>query len=133
VWIGVVLLLAGIGLAGVAAERAWFAAAAVVAGLAMLLGLNIVNPEAMVVRHNVDRATQTEKVDPGYLAELSDDAVPDLVRALPRLPEPARTEVLESICAGREPAFDGWAAANASRRRAMDARRQVCAPSAVTP
>jgi len=125
-WIGVVLVLAGLGLAGVAAERAWFPAAATVAGLGMLLGLNIVNPEAMVVRHNVDRAAKTQNVDPGYLAELSDDAVPELVRALPRLPEPARSEVLAAVCAGPESPFDGWAAANTSRRRAMDARRQVC-------
>ena len=121
VWIGVVLVLAGLGLAGVAAERAWFPAAAAVAGLALLLGLNIANPEAMVVRHNVDRAVSTQKVDPAYLAELSDDAVPELVRALPRLPEPARQEVLDAVCASSERSFDGWAAANTSRR-------QVCRP-----
>ena len=128
VWIGVVLVLAGLGLAGVAAERAWFPAAAMVAGLALLLGLNIANPEAMVVQHNVDRAAKTQKVDPTYLAELSDDAVPELVRALPRLPEPAAHEVVNSVCAGEAGPFDGWAAFNTSRRRAMDARRQVCSP-----
>jgi hypothetical protein len=131
VWIGVVLVLAGCGLAGVAAGRAWLFGAAMVAGLALLLGLNIVNPEAMVVRHNVDRAVKTQKVDPGYLAELSDDAVPALVRALPRLPEPARSEVLGAVCGDVQEPADGWAAANASRRRAMDARRQVCRPEVV--
>lgn len=58
------------------------------------------NPEAVVVRHNVDRAVRTEKVDPGYLAELPDDAVPALVRALPDLPDPARGEVLAAVCDG---------------------------------
>ena len=82
----------------------------------------------MVVRHNVDRAVKTQKVDPGYLAELSDDAVPALVRALPRLPEPARSEVLAAVCTGPTASSDGRAAANTSRRRAMDARRQVCRP-----
>jgi len=130
-WIGVVLVLAGLGLAGVAAERAWFPAAALVAGLGLLLGLNIVNPEAVVVRHNVDRAAKTQKVDPSYLAELSDDAVPELVAALPRLAEPARSEVLQAVCAGPASPFHGWAAANTSRRRAMDARRQVCRPAEV--
>jgi hypothetical protein len=85
----------------------------------------------VVVRHNVDRAARTQAVDPAYLAELSDDAVPELVRALPRLLEPARTEVLASVCAGRETELVGWAAANMSRRRALDARRQVCRPFAV--
>jgi hypothetical protein len=133
VWIGLVLVLAGCGLAGLGAGRAWFPAAAVAAGLTLLLALNVVNPEAVVVRHNVDRATRTQKVDPGYLAALSDDAVPELVRALPRLPEPARSQLLDAVCAGSEPPFEGWAAANTSRRRAMDARRQVCRSSAVRP
>ena len=126
VWIGVVLVLAGCALAGVAAGRAWLFGAAMVAGLALLLGLNIVNPEAFVARHNIDRAVKTQKVDPGYLAELSDDAVPTLVRSLSRLSEPARGEVLAAVCAGSRPSTDGGAATNTSRRRAMDARRQVC-------
>jgi hypothetical protein len=131
VWIGAVLLFAGAALAGVGAGRAWFPAAAGAAGLVLLLVLNIVNPEAAVVRHNVDRAARTQKVDPIYLADLSDDAVPALVRALPRLPEPARAEVLAAVCdVGMSP-FDGWAAANTSRRRATDARRQVCRLSEV--
>ncbi len=131
VWIGFVLVLAGGALAGLAPTRAWFPGAAIVAGLTLLLGLNVLNPEAVVVRHNVDRAVRTQKVDPGYLTELSDDAVPTLVKALPRLPEPARTQVLAAVCDAYRPAFDGWAAANTSRRRATDARRQVCRPEGV--
>jgi hypothetical protein len=131
VWIGVVLVLAGCALAGFAPGRAWFPGAAMVAGLALLLGLNVVNPEAIVVRHNVDRAARTQKVDPGYLAELSDDAVPALVNALPRLPEPARSQVVAAVCDRYDPPFDGWAAVNTSRRRATDARRQVCRPEGV--
>ena len=129
VWIGVVLGLAGLAVAGLGARRAWFPAAAGVTGLVLLLGLNAVNPEAVVVRHNIDRAARTQKVDPGYLAELSDDAVPELVRALPDLDEPARAQVLAAVCAGIDRSFDGWAAANTSHRRATDARRQVCRPA----
>ncbi|HWI04235.1 MAG TPA: DUF4173 domain-containing protein [Acidimicrobiales bacterium] len=130
-WIATVLVLAGAALAGVAAGRAWFAGAALVAGLALLLGLNVVNPEAVVARHNVERAARQLPVDPVYLAELSDDAVPALVAALPRLQAPERTAVLEAICAGDEWPFDGWAAANTSRRRATDARQRVCGPVGV--
>ena len=89
-WIGTVLVLAGLALGGVGAERAWFTGVALVAGLAMLLGLNALNPEAIVARHNVERAARQLAVDPLYLAELSDDAVPALVDALPRLQEPER-------------------------------------------
>ena len=131
VWIGVVLVLAGVALAGVGADRAWLVGVALAVGLTLLLGLNVANPEAVVVRHNVDRATRGQPVDPLYLAELSDDAVPALVRALPRLQEPERFAVLDAACAGEGSSFDGWAAANTSRRRAMDARRQVCRPVGV--
>jgi hypothetical protein len=131
VWIGVVLLLAGLALGGVGGDRAWLVGGALVAGLALLLGLNVANPEAIVVRRNVDRATRAQPVDPVYLAELSDDAVPALVRALPRLPEPQRAEVLAAACEEGDWPFDGWAAANTSRRRATDARRRVCGPVGV--
>jgi MFS family permease len=130
-WIGTVLVLAGVALAGVAADRAWLAGAALVAGLALLLGLNALNPEAMVARHNVERAARQLAVDPLYLAELSDDAVPALVDALPRLEDPERTAVLDAVCAGGDWPFDGWAAANTSRWRAMDARQRVCGPVGV--
>ena len=130
-WIGTVLVLAGLALGGVGAERAWFTGAALVAGLAMLLGLNALNPEAIVARYNVERAARQLAVDPLYLAELSDDAVPALVDALPRLQEPERTAVLEAVCAGGDWPFEGWAAANTSRRRAMDARQRVCGPVGV--
>ena len=126
VWIGVVVVLAGCALAGLGARRAWFPASTAATGLVLLLGLNIANPEAIVVRHNLDRAASTQKVDPSYLGELSDDAVPAMVARLPGLPAPIRAEVLAAICGGREPPFDGWWASNAARRRAIDARRQAC-------
>jgi hypothetical protein len=131
VWIGVVLVLAGLALGGVGAGRAWLVGGALVTGLVLLLGLNVANPEAVVVRHNVERATRSQAVDPVYLAELSDDAVPALVEALPRLPEPQRAQVLAAACDEGDWPFDGWAAANTSRRRAADARRRVCGPVGV--
>ena len=131
VWIGLVLVLAGLALGGIGAERAWLVGGALVAGLTLLLGLNVANPEAIVVRHNIDRATRAQPVDPEYLAELSDDAVPALVRALARLPEPQRAEVRAAACEAEDWPYDGWAAANTSRRRATDARQRVCGPVGV--
>ena len=131
VWIGVVLMLAGAAVGGVGAGRAWLPGAAGAAGLVLLLTLNVVNPEAVVARHNIDRAARTLKVDPGYLAQLSDDAVPALVEGLDRLPEPARSEVLAAVCDPSPEPDGGWAATNTARRRAVDARRQVCRPVGV--
>jgi hypothetical protein len=126
-WVGVVVVLAGVAIAGVGRRRAWFPAATAGAGLVLLLALNVVNPEAVVARHNVARAARTQRVDPAYLGQLSDDAVPILVDGLARLPEPARTQVLAAVCAGSEPAAGGLWATNASRRQAVVARRRVCA------
>lgn len=126
VWIAVVFVLLGARVAGVLPQRHWFLPLATVAGLALLLGLNAVNPEAIVVRHNVDHAAHTGRFDPAYLAELSDDAVPALVDALPRLDPAARGQVVASICRPPSTEFVGWAAFNASRHSAADARRRAC-------
>ena len=125
-WIGVVMVLVACAIAGAGRRRAWLAAAAAGTGLTLLLSLNVVNPEAVVARHNLARATSTQRVDPGYLGALSDDAVPALVAGLDRLPEPARSQVLAAVCGGDEPPFSGWWATNTARRRAVEARRRVC-------
>ena len=94
-------------------------------GLAALLALNVANPEAVVVRHNVDFAASSGRFDPGYLAELSDDAVPALEEALPRLQPDARARVLETICAVR-PASGGLWGYNGGVDWAVEARNRAC-------
>ena len=95
------------------------------AGLVALLALNVVNPEAVTVRHNVDFAERSGKVDALYLSELSDDAVPALVSSLPRLDPLARQQLLDHLCQPRR-AEDGLAGLNLSKTRADDARASVC-------
>jgi Domain of unknown function (DUF4173) len=94
----------------------------VAAGAVALLGLALLNPERFVAEHNITRYAETGKIDPGYLAELSADAVP----ALDRLPEPLRSCVLTPIWRQLGPAEDGgWRSANAGRaeaRRILDGR-----------
>ena len=91
-------VLLAVDLAGVGRGRAWLPSAAVAAGLVALLALNVANPEAMVVRHNVAFAERSGRFDPDYLTDLSDDAVPALVDALPRLDPEARRVVLDRVC-----------------------------------
>jgi hypothetical protein len=95
-------------------------------GLVGLLALNLTNPEALVVRHNVALAQRTGRFDPGYLFELSEDAVPDLVRSLPRLDAAAQAEVRAHICSGPATESRGWAAWNHAQQAATGARQQVC-------
>ena len=124
-WIGVSLILLGAWISK-RRDRAWFPAAAVGAGLAAVLALNVVNPEAMVVRRNVALAERTGRFDPGYLSRLSDDAVPEMVRTLPRLPTALQAGVVSDICSRPPRTTKGWAAWNAAHRAAADARRHVC-------
>jgi hypothetical protein len=102
----------------------------VAAGLVCLFGLNLANPEAFVVRHNVAFAERTGRFDPDYLTDLSDDAVPTLVAALPRLAPDDRQLVLDRVCqmgsAGQ--ATRPWWAFNGARDTAVEARQSVCVP-----
>ncbi len=123
--VGVSLGLLGVWFAG-PRRRAWFPAAAVGAGLAGLLLLNLVNPEALVVRRNVALAERTGRFDTSYLFELSDDAIPELVRTLPRLDATTQAAVLAHVCEVPATADGGWAGWNRSERKAIAARDQVC-------
>lgn len=59
-----------------------FAAATVLSGFATLLVLNAMNPEQVVARVNLGRPPGATGIDYAYLARLSGDAAPIVVRAL---------------------------------------------------
>lgn len=124
-WMGGVFVLLAAVIAGAGPGRSWLPATAAATGLAALLALNVANPEAMVVRHNVDFAASSGRFDPVYLAGLSDDAVPALAEALPRFQPEARARVLATICAAR-PAPRGFWGYNGGVDGAVEARNRVC-------
>ena len=72
--------------------------------------LAMLNPDAWVAQHNIDRYTETGKVDWSYLQGLSDDAVPVLVT----LPD----DVVACAMAHREPSDNDWLEWNLGRDRA---------------
>lgn len=96
-----------------------FAVGALAGGLAVLLLLHGVNPDALIVRTNVARALTTGRFDAEYAASLGPDALPALAAALDRLPGPARDELAESLRErfDRPPSAD-WRAWNWGRARA---------------
>jgi Domain of unknown function (DUF4153) len=55
-----------------------FPSGAVAAGFLVLAGLNAVNPDAVIARTNIGRATSRLELDAAYLGRLSTDAVPAL-------------------------------------------------------
>jgi hypothetical protein len=124
-WVGAVIIGLGVVIAGVRADRHWLPGAALTAGLVVLFGLNVVNPEALVARHNLDRMADGREVDAEYLAEgLALDAVPTIVDRLPAL-DPATQDDLRARIGCPTPG-DGWAGWNASRSAAADATAASC-------
>ena len=114
IWLGLVVALVLV--AGGTLRGRWLPRAALAAGATVLLVLAMLNPDAYVARHNVDRFEQTGRLDWLYLRQLSADAVP----ALDRLPEPYRSCTLTGIA----PVPDGDPLAwNLGRARAAEILR----------
>lgn len=126
VWLAVVFVLLGVQFAGVAPRRRWFVPASAASALLVLLACNTVNLEAVVVRRNVELAVATGRFDPLYLDELSDDAVPALVEALPRLAPADREAARSALCRRPDADLSGPWRFHVAHRAATDARAEVC-------
>jgi Domain of unknown function (DUF4173) len=118
VWLGAVFMM--LFAAGIKWGGAWLPRAVVLLSAVTLVGFNIYNPDARIGERNIDRYFRTGKIDLGYLAGLSPDAVSQLIR----LPEPLRSCAL----AGMESrvANDSFWSWNLARQ---DARRLLVSPS----
>jgi len=93
-WIGLVLVLVGITLARAGRRGLSLTVASAASGLAILLGLNVVNPEAIVVRQNLLAA---RGADVYYLSSLSADAVPAWAAILSDLAPEVRRGLLDEF------------------------------------
>lgn len=94
-WLGIVFVW--FTLTVLRGRRAGFASGAALAAFAIVLGLHILNPDATIVRTNLHWAAKGHPFDAVYTSSLSADAVPELVRALPRLTPDAQKTVLWRI------------------------------------
>jgi len=100
-------------------QRRRFAFGALVQGFAVLAGLHLVNPDALIVRTNLARAPSEHPFDGWYAASLSADAVPVLLDAFPRLDARARCAVAAGLLAQRQRlSRDDWRTWNLARFRA---------------
>jgi hypothetical protein len=130
-WIGAVFLFLGAALAGVGHGRGWLVGAAAAAGLALLLALNVANPEAVVARDQLAGTRQVRRIDVAYVARLSEDAIPTVAARVPGLDPATRADLRARLCAaepdGVTPSrFTGWAAWNLGRERAERAVTRIC-------
>lgn len=69
----------------------------IVSAIGFLVTLNALNPDALIVRHNLNHYRETGELDAVYLSTLSDDALPELLRALPQVAGDAQL-VATSAC-----------------------------------
>jgi hypothetical protein len=98
--------------------RQRFAFGVLMQGLALLAGLHLLNPDAFIVRTNLDRPTTERPFDAKYALTLGADAVPALLDALPRLSPADQCLIgarLRARWVGREADWRTW---NWSRSRA---------------
>lgn len=81
------------------------------------------NHQAWIANRNIDLFASTGKLDTVYLTrDLSADAIPTIVRRLPALPEPAKSQLTQAIKLRRvRPHADRWFEWNLGRARAREA------------
>ena len=108
-------------------RRQRFAFGALISGTLAVSGLNVLNPDAFIVRTNLERADE-RAFDAGYAGKLSPDATPTLVAALPQLSPGERCRVGNALLRDL-PDDGGWQAWNYGRERAKDATKDALAAS----
>lgn len=126
-WIGIVFVLLALEILGWWPRRRWFVGATALSALFVLFALNVANPEAVVVALNVSHAQSSHKFDANYLSELSSDATPAVLQAIPTLEPRLREPVKVITCGGsRSYSSSTWAAFNLSDDQAASARQAGC-------
>jgi hypothetical protein len=115
-WLGAVFLMLLV--AGVKWQGNWLPRAIVLLSAAALIGFNAYNPDARIAEQNIERYLRTGKLDVPYLASLSADAAPQLIR----LPEPLRSCALANMRTGlgNESSFWSWNLARENARRLLE-------------
>lgn len=96
-----------------------FAFGALMQGFAVLAGLHVLNPDAFIVKTNLNRPVDERPFDAQYATSLGADAVPALLDALPRLSTEDRCLVMSRLLDRWENAGTDWRTWNWSRSRAQ--------------
>jgi hypothetical protein len=94
------------------------------AGMAYLLAMNLLNPDALIAQQNIQHYAQTGRLDGEYLATLSEDAVPVVIQVLDVPDKAAQAAVgqayLERLTTLEKQATeDGWPSFHLARYNAL--------------
>src|SRR3989344_3436559 len=84
--------------------------------------MNFFNPDAFIARRNIERFSDTGNLDIFYLSHLSDDALPDMMKALDISNDDLRKSFARELYwraqNSQSPYFSKWQSLNISRMRA---------------
>lgn len=81
-------------------KRENFAFASFIAGLVLIAGLHVADPDALIVRTNIARAQEGKSFDVLYVLSLSNDAVEPLLKDLKKLNAEDQRKVAEALLSG---------------------------------
>jgi hypothetical protein len=117
-------------------RAAWLPHAVAAASLVVLLGVNVVGPQAFITDRNLERSIVPTIVpsygdpslDAGYLGTLNAGAIPTLIESLPQLPPSQRADVERLLrdahrryVADGGDAWQGWNLERWQARQALEA------------
>jgi hypothetical protein len=106
-----------------------FMPGAFAAGLAAVAALNVVNPDALIARVNLERhLDEGKRLDSGYIGSLSADATPTVLARLDELDPDARSYLRYEVAGDSR----GWRTWNWARARAGDALADYESSAAAT-
>jgi len=118
-------------------RRGPFALGALLTGFGWIAAMILMNPDALIVRTNVARIGDGVTFDAAYVSQLSADAVPELLSALPALPPEGRCQVARALLRrwDTSPATSDWRAwsLSASRARTLVALERTSLRNGVEP
>ncbi|MBI2954947.1 MAG: DUF4173 domain-containing protein [Chloroflexi bacterium] len=100
-------------------QRERFAFGMVVTGFLALAALNLISPEAIIVKENVGRARAEQPMDARNVAKLSADAVPTLIDELSSIAPSDRRPIIENLLRKWSEEDGDWRTWNWSRSRAV--------------
>lgn len=127
----VVIVLAWLGWTVLRGASRRFAFGAVLQALGVLAGLHVLNPDAFIARHNLERPGAERPFDAKYAASLGADVAPVLLDALPRL-TPSDACIAARRLAAWGAGKSDWRTWNWSRARAQRIGRQPAVAQVLT-
>ena len=102
-------------------RRDRFAFGVFIAGLVVLAGLNVLNPDAFIVRRNVAAASEVRPFDVTYALDLGPGAVPPLIANLDKLSSEEQCTVAHELRRRYVNSDDDWQSWSWGRSRARNA------------